>query len=117
MKRKFWSVALTLRLTLLPGMARAEDTSVTDEETLKAAVANGGEIQLANNITIDSTLTIESRKNVVLDLNGHTLSSTETDEVLFVINEEAMLTIKDSGTGGTIDEKNRTVVSTCLAER
>lgn len=53
----------------------------------------------------------------MLDLNGHTLSSTETDEVLFVINEEAMLTIKDSGTGGTIDEKNRTVVSTCLAER
>lgn len=109
MKSKFWSIALALCLclTLLPGMARAAATSVTDEETLETAVANGGEIQLANNITINSPLTIESGKNVVLDLNGHTLSSTETDEVLFVINEKAMLTIKDSGTNGTIDGKNQ----------
>ena len=109
MKRISWSVALALCLclTLLPGVARAEDTSVTDEKTLETAVANGGEIQLANNITINSPLTIESGKNVVLDLNGHTLSSTETDKVLFVINENAMLTIKDSGTGGTIDGKNQ----------
>ena len=33
MKRKFWSVALTLCLclTLLPGMARAEDTATTEQ--------------------------------------------------------------------------------------
>ena len=33
MKRKFWSVALALCLclTLLPGMARAEDTATTEQ--------------------------------------------------------------------------------------
>ena len=36
MKRKFWSVALTLCLclTLLPGMARAEDTATTEQFNL-----------------------------------------------------------------------------------
>ena len=109
MKRRFWSVALALCLclTLLPGMARAAATSVTNEEQLSTAVANGGEVQLADDIMINSTLTIESGNNVVLDLNGHTLSSTQIDEVLFEINGETTLTIKDSGTGGTIDGKNQ----------
>ena len=74
MKKRLLSLllALTLCLALLPGVALAA-TSVTNEQQLRDAVASGGEIQLVNTITINSTLTIESGKTVTLDLNGHVL--------------------------------------------
>lgn len=87
-------LALTLCLALLPGVALAA-TSVTNEQQLRDAVASGGEIQLANTITINSTLTIESGKTVTLDLNGHVLKMDGSGSAI-AVNDGAVLTIKDS---------------------
>ena len=101
-------LALCLMMALLPVTVGAENiVLVSNQDELRAAVLNDGEVCLTANISIDSVLVIGSGKTVVLDLNGHTLSSTETDEVLLEVSGGATLTIKDSGTGGTIDGLNR----------
>lgn len=96
MKKRLLSLllALTLCLALLPGVALAA-TSVTNEQQLRDAVASGGEIQLVNTITINSTLTIESGKTVTLDLNGHVLKMDGSGSAI-AVNDGAVLTIKDS---------------------
>ena len=110
MKRRILCVLLALVLcaALLPMTVGAENiVSVSNQDELRAAVLNDGEVCLTANISIDSVLVIGSGKTVVLDLNGHTLTSTETDKVLLEVYPMATLTIKDSGTGGTIDGLNR----------
>ena len=95
MKKRLLSLllALALCLALLPGVALAA-TSVTNEQQLRDAVASGGEIQLVNTITINSTLTIESGKTVTLDLNGHVLKMDGSGSAI-AVNDGAVLTIKD----------------------
>lgn len=71
-------VALVLTLCMvffgLPVTAMAE--GVSDENALRQAVAAGGTVTLAGNITVtgDSTLSVSDGVSVVLDLGGHTLS-------------------------------------------
>ena len=74
---------------------------VTTEEALRTAVANGGEVTLGDKITLTSTLTIPTGKSVTLDLNSYTLEANVNDNAI-TIEEGATLTLKDSGTGGTI---------------
>ena len=81
----------------VPAALAAE--SVTTEEALKTAVANGGEVTLGDKITLTSTLTIPTGKSVTLDLNGYTLEANVNADAITI---EGTLTLKDSGTGGTI---------------
>lgn len=69
--KKVVSIALALLMVavMLPVMAMAAD--VTDEVGLRAAVAAGGNIKLANDIELTETLVVNT--TVVLDMNGHKL--------------------------------------------
>lgn len=71
--KKVVSIALALLMVavMLPVMAMAAEVITTAEE-LTAAVANGGEVTLGNNIT--ASITIPAGTNVTLNLGGFTLT-------------------------------------------
>ena len=79
--KKVVSIALALLMVavMLPVMAMAAD--VTDEVGLRAAVAAGGNIKLANDIELTETLVVNT--TVVLDMNGHKLYN--DGDILFAV--------------------------------
>ena len=62
-------------------------TTVGDESALKKAISNGGTqtIKLTADISLSSTLTIDSEVNITLDLNGKTLSLTTVNKKAIAI--------------------------------
>ena len=111
--RRVWSILLVcfMLLAMLPAGAWAEDgvTKVTDSGALIDAFAKGGEIQLTNDIDMSLgkndtdafILEVKNGNEVVLDLNGHTLSYSTTKfqkdtGVFFNVYEGSSLTIKDT---------------------
>ena len=74
MKRKFLSILLTLTmaLTLLPTAAMAEGETAT----LQSQIATSGTVTLDKDYTED--ITIPANANITLDLNGETLSNTNS---------------------------------------
>ena len=99
MKKRIFSIltALCLCLTLLQGMAFAEDGAVTEAKTtaeLTDALAGTAEtIQLTANIDINATL--EVSRTVTLDLNDHVLRMTASGSVIY-ITDKGSLTLTDS---------------------
>ena len=84
--------------------AEPEGTPVTDYSGLSTAFTTGGTYYLANNITVDSASQLSVTADVVLDLNGNTLSKTYEQENNFLITiNGGSLTINDSGTNGSIE--------------
>ncbi len=51
--------------------------NVKDEASLRALFATGGEAKLAADLILDESVAVKSGKEVVLDLNGKTISNTE----------------------------------------
>lgn len=51
--------------------------NVKDEASLRALFATGGEAKLAADLVLDKSVAVEAGKEVVLDLNGKTISNTE----------------------------------------
>ena len=101
--KKIISIALALLMVavMLPVMAMAAE--VTDEATLKDAVAAGDNIKLANDIKLTDTLVVD--KTVALDMNGHKLynDSDIWDEAkgnwsLISVRGNGNLTITGNGT-------------------
>ena len=93
--KKIISIALALLMVavMLPVMAMAAD--VNDATTLKAAVANDGEVTLGDNIT--ASITIPAGKTVTLNLNGKTLTN-ETGKDTIYVEMGGKLTIEGTGT-------------------
>ena len=60
----------------------AEEGAVSSEDELTAAIAKGGTVKLANDITISSSLNISG--TVTLDLNDHVLKMTGSGSVIQV---------------------------------
>ena len=85
------------------------DGTVSTADDLKAAVANAEDgkettVTLGAEITLDAPLEIPAGKNIVLDLNGFTLSSSATGENTGdVINNKGTLTVKN-GTVAAADK-------------
>ena len=81
--------------TVLPG--------VKDAAALKAVFKEGGVVALANDLVLDRTLSVSAGKEVVIDLNGKTISNTA--DLWDVPNEDAgnwsLLSVK----GGTLTIK------------
>lgn len=81
--------------TVLPG--------VKDAAALKAVFNEGGVVALANDLVLDRTLSVPAGKEVVIDLNGKTISNTA--DLWDVPNEDAgnwsLLSVK----GGTLTIK------------
>ena len=55
-------------------------TGITDEASLKAAIAAGNTVTLGGDITIENQLVVT--KNVTLNLNGNTLAAKFHDDVI-----------------------------------
>ena len=84
----------------VPAALTAGSVTVATEEALRTAVQNGGEVTLGSNITLTSgTLTIPEGISVTLDLNGNTITANFKGDAIAIAGT---LTLKDSGTGGTI---------------
>ena len=80
------------------GTTQETFTEVTDETTLKKAVADGKSVRMTRDITLTSSLYIE--KAVTLDMDGHMLTRMHTYEYdMVVIRSDATLTLIDSNTG------------------
>ena len=80
------------------GTTQETFTEVTDETTLKTAVADGKSVRMTQDITLTSSLYIE--KAVTLDMDGHMLTRMHTYEYdMVVIRSDATLTLIDSNTG------------------
>ena len=104
MKRKIFAAFLSLCMviSLVPMTALAAEeswTEVSTAERLSSALVAGGNIKLTENITVTEAQawTVEDGVNVVLDLNGHTISSSygAINYYLITINGGS-LTIKDN---------------------
>lgn len=80
----------------------ADYTAVTDDLSVINA---GGHYYLTQDIKTSSQLAISEGKTIVLDLNGHTIESTNR---AIAMNKAASLTITDSVGGGTIVSKTAT---------
>lgn len=100
-------LALVLTLSLTPISAFAADSTVSTETELESALKNAdcAEIKLGGNI--ETTGELEVNRTVTLDLNGYTLSCSETDEDIIRVHSSGNLTVKDSGTDGKIDGQNK----------
>ena len=102
-KRRVWSILLAcvMLLTMLPASAWAADeaTKVADSGALIEAFAQGGEIQLQEDIALTadekSYLILKPAvgEKTTLDLNGHTLTVGRMD-----VQAGSNLTIKDTST-------------------
>lgn len=77
---------------------------VTDAAGLETALETGGKVKLGGNITMDSRHDIVIRKNVVLDLNGCTITKSYggLNHFIFVIDGGSLI-IEDSKGNGKID--------------
>lgn len=83
--KKIISIALALLMVavMLPVMAMAEGANVVStKEQLTAAVANGGEVTLGDNIT--ASITIPAGTTVTLNLNGKTLKNEDGKDTITV---------------------------------
>lgn len=68
---------------------------------LELVMANGGEITLNEDITVSSSLVVSAGKEVIINLNGKTITNTSTDETFGVgeaIISYGKLTINGEGT-------------------
>lgn len=97
MRKRFLSILLIccMMLTLLPTVAFAEGTTVSNESELNTALEDTSKttIRLTGNIEISETLTISSE--VTLDLNGHVLNMIGGKRVIEV-ESGGNLTLVDS---------------------
>ena len=95
-------LSLLMMLTMLPTVAFAlEATGAGNAEALSAALAAGGSVKLTADINCGNftgnKFEVPSAKEVMLDLNGFTLSGTDNEAGNAVlIRNEGTLTVKDT---------------------
>ena len=75
-------------------------TAVTDQNGLQNAATNGGSVYLANDITINTAITVTG--DLTLCLNGHTLKNTAANTRVIYIDRGGTLNLTDCGSTGTI---------------
>ena len=80
------------------------EVAVKDADGLKTALEAGGKVKLDGNITMNTKYDIVIQEDVVLDLNGYTITKSYggLNHFIFVINGGS-LTIEDSKGNGKID--------------
>ncbi|MGI5959117.1 MAG: hypothetical protein ACOX60_06870 [Massiliimalia sp.] len=88
--------------------ATPKNGSIIDEDTLKSAIVNASSeqqttIQLDQDIALTNTLVISEDKNILLDLNGHTLTVSSDVNVLenkgTLIIQNGIIAGMDKGSG------------------
>lgn len=119
MIKRLRSILFTLGMALfiVPASVSAEsepvmtqmngEAEIRNSSELEAALAdeNRAKIKLDGNIEVSGSLSVS--RTVTLDLNGYTLTSSETDGDIFLMSDNGNLTITDSGIDGKIDGQNK----------
>ena len=99
---------------IVDGSFNKPDPGYTLADPLMIAFENGGDIILNDDVELSSALLIKDKKNLILDLNGHTITVNPEKNFWSVENSiwavmsvqgGATLTIKDSKGGGAIRAK------------
>lgn len=98
-----FALCMALFCMMLAAVAAAESKTINDADTLKKAFSEGGTWKVESDITVESdadeAALLLDRKQLILDLNGRTITVNATWPVQ-VDGSLAALTIKDSvGTG------------------
>ena len=88
-----WAACL-LAVACIGTSATAWGATVTTEADLRTAIAAGGTVELGEDITLNSDITVG--KELAFDLNGHTLNMGKS-----VVVTSSTLTVQDSSTDGT----------------
>ncbi len=83
--------SVTLPEGSVSGVEPINATIVTDEATLKAAVASGGTIYLGEDIVYTNTLVAEG-VDITLNLNGHNITSTKSNVAFLSIKGQNTMT-------------------------
>ena len=96
-KSKIAALAIALSAIMTASAAMAA-TSIEDLNGLQTALSTDGEYQLSKNITASTTLNVTA--NVVLDLNGNTITG-PTNVYVFDIKDGGALTVDDTNTTET----------------
>ena len=92
--KKILTIAFVMVVVLASFMVTVNAAEpVLDAETLKTALANGGEVVIGSDITANETLVVSAA--TVLDLGGHTLTLNASEGMYTIAN----LTVKN----GTIN--------------
>ena len=97
-------LAVLMVASLLPAAALADDiwTEVDSAEMFSTALAAGGNIKLTGSFSVTDEVNWVVSKNVVLDLNGNSITSTFSKSNYYLINiNGGALTILDSTTEKT----------------
>ena len=92
-------------IRLIGAVAQNKETEVEYKSIAEAvAAANAGEtVQMLQNVDLENTITVAADKEVVLDLNGKTVSYTTTEyKGEAMITNNGNLTINDSAEGGKL---------------
>ncbi len=91
----------------------AEAQTVSDFSGLNSALNSDGTIELSTDITLDSTITVQSGKTITIDLKGHKITGPASG---YGIENHGTLTIQDTGSEkGSIDCPNTN--SSCIANK
>lgn len=78
----------------------AQDKNGTQYETLEAAIAAGGTVTLLTDTALSTMITIPSGASVTLDLNGHTITGTDTTSANFSLLDNRGTLVITSGVPG-----------------
>ena len=73
------------------------DQMVATEEQLREALANGGMVALSADIELSEGVTVASDKTVILDLNGHKITGTASEDMTSLITNNGTMTIVGNG--------------------
>lgn len=106
-------LSAAMLLSLLCVTAFAVEISVANAEELKTAIVNannGDTIKLTDDIEYGDWILVKNKNPITLDLNGNTIAYTGEyrDSGFIILYEGVNLTVKDTGTDGTIDSGNMT---------
>lgn len=83
----------------------ANPVTVTDLDGLKSVIENGGAAVLTENIEITEALEISEETEVILDLNGKTITSSVTDGTRPIVNYGTLVVTGNGTIDNTEDEK------------
>ncbi len=112
-------LTFALLLTLFPSMAFASRSiaaadAYSDWSSTTSLPSSSGSYRLTGNVAVNSqTMITSSSANIVLDLNGHTVTYSSASGNLYFINAGS-LTIEDSKGGGKITNEGTTASSQSL---
>ena len=107
--KKFLTFILVLAMVLSVSSIALADATVNNAADFKEAMAAGGTVTLNGSFELTESIPVPSGVEVVLDLNGFTISMTDSSNAAcYMIKNSGNLTIKDGKGEGKLTFKSTT---------